>query len=224
MADIPEEMSVKRRKTILKAGRFAPNCFGSSFLHEAGSVDCGSCNHFAGCRTAVSNEKPRRGAEAKMRRDYFKPEEYGPKERAHQDAMRHLLRGHHLRAFRAAQSHKRAMDAAYQHARRANSSLDEGIARAAKKLAAALVFAGHKMRKDKLWQQIGSRQSKIVNYWTARQYARLLDSPNPSDAQVAKSFEALTAEKFSRNQARSYRLLLEKLRLSARKHHLSMPA
>ena len=66
-------------------------------------------------------------------------------------------------------------------------------------------------RNDKMWQQLRGRESEIIAVWEAKEYARAMHGKIVSDTQVAECFQALWGGNFSRHQARSYRLLFERI-------------
>lgn len=207
---------VALRSTARKAGKFLPNCFGSQFLHDPESADCGPCEFSQGCKKAIIDEMPLLKAARTARKAHFKPSG-NPKQR---EFLRGLFRRYHLDKFQKALKQKRESDKAYQGKQRANPNPEKLIKRESQKRLAALISATTRLGKDKRLQQIRGREQTIIAVWAARQHARIIHGPGASDAQVAKSFERLGGGRFTRHQARSYRLLFKRLAASSKKRPL----
>ena len=198
---------VPLRSTIRKAGRFLPNCFGSESLHDPESADCGPCKFSEGCKKAIVDEMPVYEAARKAREAHFKPSS----DPAQLKSRAIFLRERHLRAFRKSLEKRLEKDRIDHRVKREKASAEIRIKREAKKRFAALRSATAKPGKDKRVEQLRGRETMIMAVWAARQHARLIHGPGASDAQVATTFEKLGGGHFTRDQARSYRLLFKRL-------------
>src|ERR1035437_890725 len=211
--------TVALRSTARKAKKNLPNCFGSQFLHDPESADCGPCKFSNNCKKAIADEMPLLEAARKARKAHFKPSG-DPKQRAF---LRDLIRKHHLTKFRKALKEKQKSDKAYQRDRRANPSYEKLIVRESHKRLTALISATTRLGRDKRLQQIRGREETIIAVWAAQQPARFIHGPGASDAQVATTFEKLGGGHFTRDQARSYRLLFKRLGNPLRKTPPKIP-
>jgi hypothetical protein len=206
---------VPLRSTIRKAGRFLPNCFGSQFLHDPESADCGPCKFSEGCKKAIVDEMPVLEAARKAREAHFQITGRGklpPVDPKRIEFLRDLLRGHHLTKYQKARKQRRTKDQAYQQEKRANPAAETLIEKELQERLSALhsAIAGH--RKDKFLQQLRGREAMIMAVWESEQHAHLARGPTVSAAQVAKTFnEMIGDEGLSRHQARTYQGHFRKL-------------
>jgi hypothetical protein len=203
---------VPLRSTSRKAGRFAPNCFGSQFLHDPDSEDCGPCKFFEGCKTAVASEMPIIEVTREAHRSHFRRGKLPTADPIVRESLRKLLRGHHLAKFRRALKRRRNKDKTYQQKKRANRDVQKLIEKEYRDRRSALHDAIRQWRKDKFLQQLRGREDKIMAIWEAERLAVLACGPAPSAAQIASAFnETIGAEYLSRHQARAYQILFRKL-------------
>ena len=165
--------SVPLRSTKRKAGRYAPNCFGSQFLHDPASDDCGPCKFSEGCKAAVVNEAPILQAWRDARRLHLSRGKPPAPDPSAKEATRKLLRGHYLAKHRRAHERRRRKDKAYQQEKRDNPGARKLIERECQDRGTALRDAIARGRKDKFLQQLHGREDKIVAVWEAEQLAIL---------------------------------------------------
>jgi hypothetical protein len=108
---------------VREAGRFLPNCFGSEFLHDPESADCGPCKFSESCKKTIVDEMPLLETARKAREAHFRitgRDKLPPTDPKRIEFLRNILRGHHLAKYRKAQERRRTKDKAYQQERRAN--------------------------------------------------------------------------------------------------------
>jgi hypothetical protein len=146
-------------------------------------------------------------AARKAREAHFKPSS----DPAQLKSRAIFIRERHLRAFRKSLEKRLEKDRIDHRVKREKASAEIRIKREAKKRFAALHSATAKPGKDKRVEQLRGRETMIMAVWAARQHARLIHGPGASDAQVATTFEKLGGGHFTRDQARSYRLLFKRL-------------
>ncbi len=206
---------VSLRCTKRKAGRFAPNCFGSQFLHDPDSADCSTCKFSEACKTAIADEKPLLDAERSARKERLRltGHDQAPGDPKEREFRRALLRSHHLARYRKALERRRRKDRAYQQDKRANPSDEALIEKERQERLSALRDAIARRGKDKFLQQLRGRELEIMTIWEAEQLAILAHGPTASAAQTAKRYdEMMGVEAFlSRHKVRTCRGHFRKL-------------
>ena len=195
------------RITKRKALKYRPNCFGSQSLHDPESADCRPCKFSEGCKKTIAKEMPLLETASKARKAHFKPSA----DPTQLKAQGVFIRARYLREFRKSLKKRQQKDLVYQRDKRANPSAETLIKKESTRRLTALRSVTARLGKDKRLQQIGGREETIIAVWAARQHARFIHGPGASDAQVATTFEKLGGGHFTRDQARSYRLLFKRL-------------
>ena len=168
--------TVALRSTARKAKKNLPNCFGSQFLHDPESADCGPCKFSNNCKKAIADEMPLLEAARNARRLHFKPSG----DTKQREFLRGLLRGHYLGKYRKARKKKRKKDKAYQQEKRANPDAKTLIEKEFQERLSALHHAIVHRRTDKYLQQLRGREAMIMAVWEAEKYAQLAHGPRSS--------------------------------------------
>ncbi len=206
---------VSLRWTKRKAGRFAPNCFGSQFLQDPDSADCSPCKFSEACKTAIADEMPLLDAERRALNEHLRiaGDDKSSADPKQKEFMRALLRGYHLARYRKALERRRKKDSAYQHGKRANPSAEALIDEARRERQSALHDAIAQRGNDKFLQQLRGREHELMAVWKAEQLAILAHGATVSAAQIAKAYsKVMGVEAFlSRHQVRTCRGHFRKL-------------
>lgn len=206
---------VPQRSTIRKAGRFLPNCFGSEFLRNPASADCGPCKFSESCKKTIVDEIPLLETARNARKAHFRitgRDKLPPADPKRIEFLRNILRGHHLAKFRKARKQKRTKDKAYQQERRANPAAETLIEKELQARLAALRYAVAWPGKNKYLQQLRGREEMIIAVWEAQQHARLVHGITASAAKVANAFnEMVGPDCLSTDQATTYQRHFKKL-------------
>jgi hypothetical protein len=114
--------TVALRSTARKAKKNLPNFFGSQFLHDPESADCGPCKFSNNCKKAIADEMPLLEAARKAREAHFKPSS----DPAQLKSRAIFIRERHLRAFRKSLEKRLEKDRIDHRVKREKASAESG--------------------------------------------------------------------------------------------------
>ncbi|WP_133122914.1 hypothetical protein [Zhengella mangrovi] len=205
-ADDEFETSGPSAKVRARSRKDRPACFKVPKLYDREAPDCGKCIGRSECHYVYGSvsinpaSAERLGIEA---RDMPAPEHRIPLS---------LIRRFYVDQFRLSQNRTRKRNRSVKAAKRAADKSDPRVAInvEAERRHKRLTLRQRAYGKGKRMEQLVGRETEIVTFWKAIQIARM-ENPKATDRDIATQYENMTGISLTKDQARSKRLLVERL-------------